>query len=379
VRRIVLVLAAAGAGIVALTIVLVLAFPSTVSFHARTAVVLAHTLELPGAEWAVARFTPEPRLVERTIDGVPTTVAHPGGEAVGSTLVFLNGATAQGRRHPTVRRLASTLARFGTTVYVPDVHGLRRGEVTERTVADSKAVARVAADESGGGRTALGGVSVGTTLALLVAADAELAARVPIVAGLAPYGDMAEVIRLATTGYYRGAGELHAYAADPFVGLVVARSVLAGIPALEGRDELQELAFETGWSDPDPLAPFRELDPESVPADVRPVLALLANRDPARFDELYDALPEEVLERMRRLSPIHFATAVEARVELASGPQDKYFPLAESEALLELIRDGRLTVAGLLGHTGPRIWRLDPLGFMRFHRFLARALAEVEG
>ncbi|HSI98219.1 MAG TPA: hypothetical protein VK926_07640, partial [Gaiellaceae bacterium] len=194
-RRIALVLSATAAGIVALTIVLALAFRSSASSHVRAAAVLANVLEVPGSGWVAARFTPEPRLVERTIEGVPTTVALPGDARPGPTLVFVNGATPRGRQHPAVRRLAGALARFGTTVYVPDADGLPRGEITERTIADSVAVARVAAAESETGTTALAGVSVGTTLALLVAAHPELGERVRLVAGLAPYADLVEVIR----------------------------------------------------------------------------------------------------------------------------------------------------------------------------------------
>ncbi|MCS7006529.1 MAG: hypothetical protein NZL88_03130, partial [Gaiellaceae bacterium] len=104
--------------------------------HARAALVLVSALDLPRGARALRCALPAPRLEERLLAGVPTTVAIPISEGACPTLVFLNGATPLGRHHPAVRRLAVGLARAGLVAYLPDVHGLAHGEITERTVAD---------------------------------------------------------------------------------------------------------------------------------------------------------------------------------------------------------------------------------------------------
>jgi hypothetical protein len=48
--------------------------------------------------------TAEPRLEEILVAGVPTALARPGRARPCAMLVFVNGVTAQGRRHPDVQR-----------------------------------------------------------------------------------------------------------------------------------------------------------------------------------------------------------------------------------------------------------------------------------
>ena len=56
---------------------------------------------------------------------------------------------------------------------------------------------------------------------------------------------------------------------------------------------------------------------------------LLANRDPGRFDALYDALEPATRALVEELSPL-LASATSRPVELASDPDDTFFPVDES-------------------------------------------------
>jgi dienelactone hydrolase len=86
--------------------------------------------------------------------------------------MFVNGATPDRRAHPGVRRFAISLARAGYAVFVPDLPGIATGELSLRTLEAAVECATEAAEdaETRGGRIGLVGVSVGGTLALLVAA-----------------------------------------------------------------------------------------------------------------------------------------------------------------------------------------------------------------
>src|SRR5207302_11239524 len=88
------------------------------------------------------------------------------------------------------------------------------------------------------GRVGLVGVSVGSSLALCAAEDGRLSGRVSAVAGIAPYADLEDVARLATTGYARTGGRLAPYDADDFVQLAVARSLAASLRARRDRERL---------------------------------------------------------------------------------------------------------------------------------------------
>ena len=144
--------------------------------QAQALAILGTTLTFPGAS-ALARAGRQPprrddcrRHHDARSSGPPSAPPWP-------ALVFMNGATPDGRRHPTVHRLSLALARTGHLRLHPGPAGHRRrravaGNARQR-VAFTQAASRIA--RSRRGRVALVGVSVGGTLALLAAADATLA------------------------------------------------------------------------------------------------------------------------------------------------------------------------------------------------------------
>lgn len=325
--------------------------------QARAAVVLASVLDTPVVTPAIEAVTREPREIETVVAGSPATLVRPAGDGPWATVVFINGVTRRGRKHPTVRRLARGLARSGHVVLVPDPPGLARGELTPRTLAAVVGAARTAAllPASRGGRVALFGVSAGASLALLAASDRRLVDRVSVVAGVAPYADLVDVVRLASTGYHRDGARLVRYDAEPFVSLVAARSLAAALPS--GRDR-RSLVAELRRVPDDaeaPLARFRDGRARELGPDGRALVALLANRDAKRFDALFAALPVRVRAASERLSPMRRARRLRAAVELVSAPHDKYFPPAGSRALVRATPDARLTISSTLQHAD-----LDP-------------------
>jgi pimeloyl-ACP methyl ester carboxylesterase len=205
---------------------------SWIDAQARTIGVLALTGRVPVLAWATREVTCAPHVSDGFVAGVPTTIYRPGGGSRWPALVFLNGVTARGRHHPDVERLARALARIGVLVVVPDPPGLAEGEITARTLTATIAVVHAAADRPDGsdGRVGLLGVSVGASLGLLAAEQPGLADRITLVAGIAPYTDLVNVARLATTGDTLEHGRLVPYAARSFLPLVIARSLVAALP-----------------------------------------------------------------------------------------------------------------------------------------------------
>jgi pimeloyl-ACP methyl ester carboxylesterase len=350
-------------------------YRSAVAAQARALVVLATTLDPPVLAWTVRQLTGEPNAEEIVLARVPTTVVRPDGSGPWPAVVFVNGATRRGRHHPHVQRLARGLARAGYLAVVPDVPGLRRGEITVRTAERTIAVVRAvsAGPEVRKGRVALFGVSVGATLALLAAEEPRLAGRISVVAGIAPYTSLAEVIRIATTGFYRSDGRLFPYRAESFLALVTARSLAAALP--RGRDRARLLTRLRAVDDdaPAPLGILRARWTSELGRRARMVVMLLQNRDPRRFDRLYARLPRSFRARMRRLSPIIAVRRLEAPIEIASAPRDKYFPLSESRALARQA-DVRITVTSTLEHAIPEASPSGVADLFRFHAFIVRAL-----
>jgi pimeloyl-ACP methyl ester carboxylesterase len=342
--------------------------------HARGAAILATTLRVPGTQ-AVQRLGRTLSIEETTHGEVPITVLRPGTRPPWPVLVFVNGATPDGRKHPIVRRLGLGLARAGFLVFVPELPGIGRGELTPATLRSTIELVTAAGDtpEARQGRVGLAGVSLGGSLALLTAAAPALAERITVVACIAPFTDLANIVRLATTGVYRNGDRLVTHAAPPFLLLGIARSLVDTLP----RNPANEiLASELRAVDPnsgDPLLPFRRSGPLDDGAAA--LHALLANQDPERFDELYGGLPGVARESVESLSPLRVASRLVAPVEIATAPHDTYFPVAESVALAGMNPRVTLTVTEALAHAAPTLTRPGLAGLVRLHLFFTRSLA----
>lgn len=367
-RLLVVVVAAAGP-------LLALVLHARVDAQVRAVVVLSTTLDTPVLSWTVRQLTAAPRIAEITVAGSSATLARPGQGHRWPAIVFVNGATPLGRREPEVQDLARGLARAGYLVLVPDLPGLAEGELSDRTTAATVAVALEVANRPDvrAGRVALVGVSLGATLALLAAQDSSLAGRISVVSAIAPYTDLKNVVRLATTGYYRQGNVLIRYATDPYLALVVARSLSAALPPSDEQRALLDKLERIPDDDPDPLAALRA-SPPPLPEEAQPFVALLANRDPLRFDQLYAALPAEVRDQVAHLSPITGAHRLEAPLELASSAEDKYFPVSQSRALAQAAPDARLTVTSAFAHVVPRPSLGKPGDLLRFDGWVTRSL-----
>jgi pimeloyl-ACP methyl ester carboxylesterase len=326
--------------------------------------------------WLVGVVTDEPRAEDTIIAGQPTRLVRPGAGRSWRAVVFVNGVTRLGRHHPDVERLARALARAGYLVAVPDPPGLRQGVLTLRTLAATTAVVRAVATRPDvrSGRVALFGVSVGASLALLAAEQPSLAGRIRAVAGLAPYTDLVHVARLTTTAVYLKQGRFERYRTKPFAALVIARSLAAALTP--GRDRTLLLARLLAVPDDaaDPLAPLRTLHESRLRPSARALVRLLVNRDPARFDSLYGALPQRIRLVATLLSPISAAARLRARVLIASAPHDKYFPPDETRALARRAPHVALTVTPTLQHAIPHFSVGDLAGLFRFDGFLVRVL-----
>jgi dienelactone hydrolase len=335
---------------------------SWVAAQWRAVVVLSTTEQTPVLGWTVRVLTREPRVEETVVGGAPSTLVRPGkGDGPWPAVVFFNGATRAGRHHEKVQRLANGLARAGFIAVVPDLQGLSLGEITPATREAAIRAARATADRADArdGKLALYGVSVGATLALLAAESPALEGRVTIVGGEAPYVDLERTIRLATTGLYDG----ERYEIDPYVQLAVARSLAA-----QGHPRLLERLEAVDDEDPEPLTGL---------TGSQPLVALLLNRDPARFDELYARSPEKLRRSVELLSPIRGADRLTMPVELATAPHDDYFPPAESQALARAAPDVRVTVTSTLDHAVPKLSLGDVADLARFDGFVVRYLREA--
>ena len=347
---------------------------SWIDAQVRTVVVLSSILETPVLTPVVEAVTEEPRFADTSIAGNPALVVRPRGEGPRPALFFVNGVVTEGRELPEVRRLAEGLARAGYLVVVPDLPGLRRGEIRPETVHETLEVTLAISErpDARGGKVGLVGVSTGATLALLAAEKEELEERVSVVAGVAPYTDAKTVLDIATTGHYQKDGRLVRYDADPFLPGVITQSLVSTLPPGEDRETLLDELEEVDRLRPEFLADLRDMGPEASS-----VAEFLANEDPRRFDELYEGLPDGVRANMEELSPLAGNERLSVPVELIAGPQDKYFPVSESYAIVRIAPQARVTVTDALDHVEPSSSFWDIPAFLPVNGFMVRSLREA--
>ncbi len=345
------------------------------SAWARTFVLLAIVLDVPLLARLVRRLTPEPRVEMLDVDGVPTELVLPAGDGRWPGFHFVNGAHPERRQEPIVRRVTHGLARAGFVVALPDLPGLGGGELTPRTFDGARAVTQMLADrpEVRDGNVALAGASAGAGIALVTAADPALAERISVVAAVVPFADIERLACLATTSRYERNGTVRRYEVTALMRRVVARSLVAALPAGDDRSALLELLRAQDPDDLDAVRclsdPGRKLGPEAMS-----VVSLLLNDDSERFPSLFGELPTSITRRLRELSPGEHAPAVRASVEAIAPPDDPYFPLPEAEAVVELVPEARLTVTRVLDHTRPSLALAHIGDFARFLAWVRRCL-----
>jgi len=223
------------------------------------------------------------------------------------------------------------------------------------------------------GAVGLVGVSTGATLSLLAAGDGEVAQKVSVVAGVAPYTDVRTLLSTATTGHYRGAnGEMVPYEVNPFLAGAITQSLVSTLPPSRKRERLLDELEEVDRLRPQFLVELRGMGEEA-----RSVAELLANKDPNRFDDLYAGLPEGVRAKMEELSPLAGDRRLRVPVELISGPQDKYFPISEIHAVVHIAPQARVTVSEALDHTELHSSVRDLPSLLLIDGFVVRSLRQA--
>lgn len=341
----------------------------------RTIVLLAVVLDVPVLARIVKAMTGTPRVETVDVRGMPVEIVVPAGDGPWPAFHFVNGAHPERRREPIVQRVTHGLARAGYVVALPDLPGLGDGELTPQTFEAGRDVTTMLArrPDVRDGRVAIAGASAGAGIAIVAAADPLLAPRVSVVAAVVPFADVEKLACLATTSSYRSDDGIRRYEVTALMRRVVARSLVSALSASDDRTVLLELLRAQDPDDPDALEclerPGRVLGDEAAR-----VVALLLNTDETRFSGLYEALPAEITERFRALSPGAHAAAVGARVEAIAPPDDPYFPLPEAEAVVALAPWGRLTVTRVLDHTRPSLTLRQIGDFLRFLGWVKRCL-----
>ncbi len=267
---------------------------------------------------------------------------QPADRAPRATLVLLHGLTPAGRREPRLEQFATTMARAGFRVVVPDLPGMRSLTVGTEDIRDITDTLRQVLDPEADldcNSVGLMAFSFAVGPALIAALTPEIRERVAFVVAVGGYYDLADAITYATTGY------------DPISGQ---RGTL---PAPEGKWWLLQSQGQrlTRPEDRalDALAQRRMRDPTAAVDDLllqlspdgRAVHALAANTDPERVRELIRQLPAAIRDQLRALDlSRQNLEALRAHLLLIHGRDDNVIPVGHSRRLLARLGKDRASL-----------------------------------
>lgn len=294
------------------------------------------------------------------------------------TLILVHGLTEAGRHDPRLMDFAHTLARAGFTVLVPELDGLRDFSVGTREaqgIADAirHATAALPMTEDG---PALAAISFATGPAMLAAMQPDIAHRVRFVVAVGGYYDLTDMLRYATTGEDRGGAGRRAPPPHRDVRWAMLRSQLHHLEDADDRKRLDAIARRRLAGDEASDHSVADLGPQGMA-----LYELVTNRDPARVTPLLEALPSSLLDQFNALDlSARDLDALEARLVLVHGPDDRVIPISHSRRLRDAIPSGqaRLFEAGGLGHVEVSSnWRDAWTLWRAIHHVLR--LGEVEG
>jgi dienelactone hydrolase len=256
-------------------------------------------------------------------------------ERPAGAMLLVFGVNNLGRNHPAIERVAEALARTGVAVLVPDSRTLLEGRLEVGEIGGVVHAFQLLAARPEVDRERLGivGFSVGGSLALLAAADPDIASSVRWVNAFGAYAD-------ATT--YLAAVAAHAYVGPdgssvPWTPTPLAREVFLRFMLDQVDDAADRRALDNALG-PAVLAgeragPDAELRGSLSTSAGRTVHDLLTAVSLDDASESIEDLPAAGAAFIDAISPMRRLAGLEADVHLMHETEDHHVPYVESRAL----------------------------------------------
>jgi acetyl esterase/lipase len=363
--------------LVVLLVIAALIWRSWVAAQWRAGVTAALVTGAPHAAPLARALTHRPTVEEQLVDGVPVTAYMPHGNKQHPAIMVIVGGNARGRHQPDVERLGRALARAGFLTFVPDLPGMRSGNVQADVVEVGGNLVRDLAlrPEVRDHRVALASASVGASLALLIAELPVTRGRVSAVGAVAPYAKVDSLVRIATTDSYRdSAGRPVDVERQRWMEEAVVRTTFALLPQQGIAGQLLARTQAEALHKQHPTEALASVTNLRLPDPAGPVLRLLANHDGDRFDTLWAQLPPSVLARLEPLSPLAGAARLDMPVELAVAPHDTLVPADEARQLAKAAPQAHLSTSEAFAHDATDAERRERTSLVGLDRFLVRFL-----
>jgi pimeloyl-ACP methyl ester carboxylesterase len=262
-------------------------------------------------------------------------------EEIRAALLLVPGVAETGKDDPRLVAFATTLARVGFAVLVPDLPRLRKLQVSPADVGELvDAFAWLAANPqlAPQGRAGMAAFSYAAGPTLLASLEEAIRQRVQFVFAVGAYYDLQQVLTFSTTGYYRQNERWHylqsnEYGTWAFVASNIHRLGHAEDRLIFGQMTRRKLA--------DLTAPIDDLV-AGLGKEGQALHAFISNRDPRRVAQLMKALPVALRQDIAALNLAgKDLSRLSARLILVHGLHDRMIPYVESVALAKAVPEGQ--------------------------------------
>lgn len=289
---------------------------------------------------------------------IPADIYRPGGGTNHGAVVFSMGAPPLEPDDRRLQKLAEDAARAGLVMVIPFSPRLEREDIEQEEVDALVAAFRYMEEQSyvAADRTGFIGVSVGSSLALLAAADARIRDDVDFVVAFGGYYDALDTfIAIATHRIWYGA-KAEDWEPDPHSERVMARQIVARLDRESDRDLLWRQFVRQN----EPLTPS---EIASLTGEGKAAYDFLTAPNPEAARAALDRLPASLVDELRALSPSSVADRLNTELFIVHDRSDAFIPYVESRRLRDQLAgrpDLHYDEVSLFEHVEPRLGRQAP-------------------
>ena len=327
-----------------------------VAFGVRIAAALGKVV--PGIPDSVLALGPAPHvttLTYTTRDGfeLQADIYEPVRSDLSPAVILVNGVEPEGRSYPPLVELADGLSRAGFVVLVPDAIDYENYRVLPQDVGALVRGFQILGRRNTVDMDRIGfvGFSMGGSLALIAAADKEIADEVQMVAAVGSYFSLEAMIQAVTTKTVQTAHGNEFYEPDDYVWLITRNTLLSQVRDSDDRAALFRV-FSLPSPQPNPEA-NQTFDPKGLGEQARSVYAMLINRDPDLVGPLVSTVRAVMPDVFESLSPKYHLNNLRIPVALLHDRNDPYVPVQESNRTFDRVGGfpgARLEILDVLQH-----------------------------
>ena len=258
-----------------------------------------------------------------------------------AALLLVPGVAETGKDDPRLIAFATTLARVGFAVLVPDLPNLRQLRVSPADVGkltDAFAWLVAKPQLAPQGRAGMAAFSYAAGPTLLAALDKTIRQRVQFVFAVGAYYDLQQVLTFCITGYYRQDERWHYLQPNDYGTWAFVTSNIHRLNDAEDRRIFRQL---TRRKLAGPAAPTADLA-VGLGEEGQALHSFVTNTDPRRVAQLLQALPVALRQDIAALNLAgRDLSRLSARLILVHGLHDQMIPYVESVALAKAVPVGQ--------------------------------------